>query len=85
MTPRTPAGCRSSALRRLEPDAAGVPGTAEPGDRMGASFAAKIIGVPGEDDARGAVISALPVDGDSTVRWYGTGSAGARYGAAVAP
>ncbi|HEY9291370.1 MAG TPA: hypothetical protein VIP98_08850 [Microlunatus sp.] len=52
---------------------------------MGASFAAKIIGVPGEDDARGAVISALPVDGDSTVRWYGTGSAGARYGAAVAP
>jgi hypothetical protein len=63
----------------------GIPGTAEAGDRLGASVAAGLIGAPGEDRARGVVIAGLPIFGDTPVLFFGSGPVGARYGAAVAP
>ena len=50
----------------------GVPGTAESGDRMGASLAGSpatgatraLIGVPGEDSSTGAVLVGLPIGGE---------------------
>ena len=51
----------------------GVPGTAEAGDRMGASLGGApstggtlpLIGIPGEDSSTGAVLVGLPIRGGS--------------------
>ncbi|GAA3696016.1 hypothetical protein GCM10022204_09930 [Microlunatus aurantiacus] len=71
---------------------AGVPGTAEAGDRMGASLAGSpatgakkpLVGIPGEDLATGAVLVGLPIDGGSVSYLKGT-RIGNRYGYSVAP
>lgn len=71
---------------------AGVPGTAERDDRMGASLGGSpaagakkpVIGVPGEDSATGAVLVGLPVSGGSVTYLKGT-TVGNRYGLAVGP
>jgi hypothetical protein len=72
----------------------GVPGSAETGDRMGATLGAfpaaregqvPAIGVPGEDAATGAVLTGLPVTGAPTVHEILGRATGARYGYAVAP
>ncbi len=70
----------------------GVPGTAESGDRMGASLGGSpstgakkpIIGIPGEDSSTGAALVGLPINGGSVSYLKGT-AAGDRYGFAVAP
>ncbi|MCW3158484.1 hypothetical protein [Micropruina sonneratiae] len=62
---------------------AGAPGQAEAGDRMGASLAEGLVGVPGENDGRGMVISGLggtgPVTGFAALEPH----AGDQFGAAV--
>lgn len=71
---------------------AGVPGTAETGDRMGASLGGApetgarkpLVGVPGEDSGTGAALVGLPVNGASVTYLKGT-RAGNRFGATVAP
>lgn len=68
----------------------GVPGRAETGDRMGASLGGSVasgalrplVGVPGEDDATGAVLVGLPGVGSPVTYLKGT-RAGNRYGFAV--
>ena len=70
----------------------GVPGTAESGDRMGASLAGSpatgatkpLIGIPGEDSSTGAVLVGLPIGGGSVSYLKGS-RIGDRYGFAVAP
>jgi hypothetical protein len=70
----------------------GVPGTAEKGDRLGASLAGSpstgatkpLIGIPGEDSSDGAVIFGLPIGGGSVTYLKGT-TGGDRFGFAVAP
>ena len=70
----------------------GVPGTAESGDRMGASLAGSpatgatkpLIGIPGEDSSTGAVLVGLPIGGGSVSYLKGT-RIGDRFGFAVAP
>ena len=70
----------------------GIPGTAESGDRFGASVAGSpstgatrpLIGIPGEDSSSGAVLVGLPIGGGSVGYLKGT-TAGDRFGFAVAP
>ena len=70
----------------------GVPGTAETGDRLGASLAGSpatgatrsLVGIPGEDSSTGAVLVGLPIGGGSVSYLKGT-EVGNRYGFAVAP
>lgn len=70
----------------------GVPGTAESGDRMGASLggspatgaARPLIGVPGEDSSTGAVLVGLPGTG-YTVTYLKGARSGGRFGFSVAP
>jgi hypothetical protein len=70
----------------------GVPGTAEKGDRLGASLAGSpstgatkpLIGIPGEDSSDGAVLVGLPIGGGSVTYLKGT-TGGDRFGFAVAP
>ncbi len=70
----------------------GVPGTAEAGDRMGASLGGApstggtlpLIGIPGEDSSTGAVLVGLPIRGGSVTYLKGT-RIGNRYGLAVGP
>ena len=70
----------------------GVPGTPETGDRMGATLSAQLarvgplIGVPGEDDGRGAVLSGLPqINGPVTFWAAAVRTDGAHFAGAVAP
>lgn len=70
-------------------DSPGIPGSVEAGDRFGASISAvlpnqgPVIGMPGEDDGIGAVISGLPQYG--TVQWWGPVERGRfAFGSAVA-
>ena len=70
----------------------GVPGTAESGDRVGASLAGApstgstkpLIGIPGEDSSTGAVLVGLPIGGGSVSYLKGS-KIGDRYGFTVAP
>lgn len=73
-------------------ESSGVPGSAENGDRLGASLAGSpstgatkpLIGIPGEDSSTGAVLVGLPIGGGSVTYLKGS-AAGNRYGFAVAP
>jgi hypothetical protein len=70
----------------------GVKGTAEAGDRLGASLGGSpatgatspLVGIPGEDASTGAVLVGLP-DGGSSVSYLKGTRVGNRYGFAVAP
>lgn len=70
----------------------GVPGVAEPGDRMGAALGgapstgarSPLIGVPGENASTGAVLVGLPLGGGSVGYLRGT-TVGGRFGLAVGP
>ena len=70
----------------------GVPGSAETGDRLGASLGGSpatgatrsLIGIPGEDSSTGAVLVGLP-GGGSAVSYLKGARTGNRFGFAVAP
>ena len=70
----------------------GVPGSAETGDRLGASLGGSpatgatrsLIGIPGEDASTGAVLVGLPGNG-STVSYLKGVRTGNRFGFTVAP
>jgi hypothetical protein len=67
----------------------GIPGGAEAGDRMGASLGGSVssrpvVGIPGEDEATGAVLVGLPGDGPSVSYLRGT-TKGGRFGFSFSP
>jgi hypothetical protein len=67
----------------------GIPGGAEAGDRMGASLGGSVssrpvVGIPGEDEATGAVLVGLPGDGPSVTYLRGT-TKGGRFGFSFSP
>jgi hypothetical protein len=70
-------------------DTRGIPGEAEAGDRMGAALGGSassrpVVGIPGEDDATGAVLVGLPADGPS-VSYLRGATRGGRFGFSVGP
>jgi len=65
-------------------DSPGVPGRAESDDQMGATLSGINVGVPGENDDAGAVISGLPIDGLGGYTWTADQPrSGAAYGCAI--
>lgn len=70
----------------------GVPGSAETGDRLGASLGGSpatgatrvLVGIGGEDSSTGAVLVGLPIRGAAVIYLKGT-RVGDRYGFTVAP